>query len=133
MPVDLALMTWIRENRQLTRDEVIARLKAAGHPEQNIVDSYNAVVQQAVATPVVSVKRKEPWLAVLVSFIIPGVGHMYAGSVGIGIVILLLYGFAWLLTITIIGAVIGVPLLIGVVIWALVGSYGAAQAANRGA
>lgn len=75
--------------------------------------------------------RKEPWLAVLLSFILPGVGHLYAGSVGTGLAILVLYGFAWLLTITFIGALIGVPMLFVLMIWALVGSYQAAQTANR--
>ncbi len=132
MPADLKLMAWIRENRNLARDEVVARLKAAGHSEADIQDSYNAVVQQTLAVPVALGKRKEPWLAVILSLILPGVGHLYAGSVGIGLVLLILYGLAWLLTATIIGAVLGVPMLLVVVIWALVGSYGAAQAANRG-
>lgn len=76
-------------------------------------------------------KKKEPWLAVLVSFILPGVGHIYAGSVGVGILLLVLYGVAWLLNLTLIGAILGVPMIIVVLIWAMIGSYNAAQAANR--
>lgn len=131
MPVDLALMKWIRENRTLSRSEVLARLKSAGHSEQNILDSYDAVVQQTMGTPAVPTQHKEPWLAVVLSLLWPGVGHIYAGAVGSGIAILLLGGLGWILTLTIIGAILGIPLLIGLYIWAIIGSYGAAQAANR--
>ncbi len=131
MPADLRLMNWIRERRNLAREGVISDLKAAGYSEADIIDSYDAVVQQAVTAPAPFAKKKEPWLAALLSFILPGVGHMYAGAVGTGVVLLMLYGFGWLLTVTIIGAIIGVPLLFAVVIGALIGSYNAAQAANR--
>lgn len=130
MPADLKVMTWIQQNRGLGRDEIFSRLQAAGHPEADIADSYHAVVQQVVATPAAQVKHKEPWLAALLSFLLPGVGHMYAGAVGTGLALLVAYGFAWLLTITIIGAIVGIPMLLIVVIWALVGSFNAAQAAN---
>lgn len=131
MPADLRLMNWIREHRNLARDSVISDLKTAGYPEADIIDSYDAVVQQSVTAPASFPKRKEPWLAALLSFILPGVGHMYAGAVGTGMLLLVLYGFGWLLTVTIIGAIVGVPLLFAVVIGALIGSYNAAQAANR--
>ncbi|MDR7419598.1 MAG: hypothetical protein QN178_11895 [Armatimonadota bacterium] len=131
MPADLTLMNWICEHRGLARESVVGTLKAAGHKEADIVDSYEAVIRQTMATPSMPARKKEPWLAALLSFILPGMGHLYAGAVGTGIVLLALYGFAWLMTLSIIGAIIGVPLLFAVAIGALVGSYNAAQAANR--
>lgn len=51
--------------------------------------------------------RKSPFLAAILSFIIPGLGLMYAGRIGLGLVILIL---AVLLGITILGLIISLIL-----------------------
>ncbi len=43
-----------------------------------------------VLSPTITISQKEPWLAALLSFIFPGIGHIYAGKVGRGISIMIL-------------------------------------------
>lgn len=75
--------------------------------------------------------RREPWLAALLGLVLPGVGHIYAGKVLVGVFILVLYGFSWVLTLSLIGSIIGIPLLVVVAVWGIFGGYTAARAANR--
>jgi TM2 domain-containing membrane protein YozV len=59
-------------------------------------------------------------LGVIVNIFFPGIGSLIVGKIGIGIIQFLLYGFGALLSITGIGAIIGVPICIVVWIWAIV-------------
>ena len=59
-------------------------------------------------------------LGVIVNIFIPGIGTMIVGRIGQGIVQLILYILGLIFSFTIVGAVIGVPLCIGVWIWAIV-------------
>lgn len=59
-------------------------------------------------------------LAIIINFFIPGLGSFFVGKVGRGIAQLILYFIGWALIITAIGAIIGIPLCIGVWIWGLV-------------
>ena len=70
---------------------------------------------------------KNPGIALLISFFIPGVGSLYAGKVSTGVIILSCYIVSWILTIIIIGF-IGV---FGFWIWGMIDAYQAAQAWNR--
>ena len=59
-------------------------------------------------------------LAILANVVFPGVGTLIVGKTGSGIIQLILYSVGLLLTFTFIGAIVGVPLCIGVWIWGLV-------------
>jgi DNA-directed RNA polymerase subunit RPC12/RpoP/TM2 domain-containing membrane protein YozV len=52
----------------------------------------------------------------------PGLGTIIGGDVGIGVIQMVLYVFGWLCIFTLIGAIIGIPLVIAMWIWALVSS-----------
>jgi TM2 domain-containing membrane protein YozV len=81
--------------------------------------------------PTPGVMAKNPGTAVILSFFIPGVGHMYAGAVAWGLVILVLHILNW----TVILLSIGLPpaAFIGLFIWlgSMKYSYKAAQDFNR--
>lgn len=62
---------------------------------------------------------KKAWLAVLLSFVVPGLGHLYLGKVKKGALLVGIYIISVFLTAVIIGLV---PL-IGVVIYAMIDSY----------
>jgi len=70
---------------------------------------------------------KNPGIALLISFFIPGVGSLYAGKVSTGVIILACYIVSWILTIVLIGFV-GV---FGFWVWGMIDAYQAAQAWNR--
>jgi TM2 domain-containing membrane protein YozV len=59
-------------------------------------------------------------LGVIVNIFIPGIGSLIVGKIGTGILQFILYCFGVILTITAIGAIIGVPLCIIVWIWSIV-------------
>ncbi len=59
-------------------------------------------------------------LGVIVNIFVPGIGTMIVGKIGQGIAQLLLYIVGWIFCFTVVGAIIGVPLCIGVWIWAIV-------------
>ncbi len=70
---------------------------------------------------------KNPGIALLISFFIPGVGSMYAGKTNTGVIILIGYIISWVLTIVL----IGFAGIIGFWIWGMIDAYQAAQAWNR--
>ena len=70
---------------------------------------------------------KNPGIALLISFFLPGVGSLYAGKVSTGVIIIACYIVSWILTIVIIGF-IGV---FGFWIWGMIDAYQAAQTWNR--
>jgi TM2 domain-containing membrane protein YozV len=59
-------------------------------------------------------------VGVLVNIFLPGVGTIIVGKAGQGIAQILLYLLGILLSFTVVGAIIGVPLCIAVWIWAIV-------------
>lgn len=59
-------------------------------------------------------------LAIILNIIWPGIGTLVIGRVGLGIAQILLHLIGVVLTLTAIGALIGVPLCIGVWIWGIV-------------
>ena len=82
--------------------------------------------------------RKEPAIAVLISFFIPGVGHLYAGDTNTGVLLLAIcFGILVMdlfLFVTIIGIllfVLTIPASLIVWIYAMVDSYAKATAYNR--
>ena len=66
---------------------------------------------------------KSAVLAAILSFLIPGVGQLYAGSIGKGIAFLVVLLFGWGFTSTLIGALLGIPMLIVVYIWSPIDAY----------
>lgn len=81
--------------------------------------------------PPVTISAKNPALHLIVSIFLPGVGSMMSDRVGIGVAILLLYILAIVLDVTVVGAIVGIPLGVGVWIWGLVDAYKGAQNWNR--
>lgn len=78
--------------------------------------------------------RKEPGIALLVSFFIPGVGSMINGDVGAGVGFLGAYGFGLVLIVCLgwlLIGLIGLPLCIGAWIWSMVHAYQGAVGRNR--
>lgn len=57
---------------------------------------------------------------IILNFFIPGVGSLVIGQSGQGIAQLLLYFFGMIFTFTLIGAVIGLPMMLAAWIWGLV-------------
>jgi TM2 domain-containing membrane protein YozV len=70
---------------------------------------------------------KNPGIALLISFFLPGVGSLYAGKITTGVIIIACYIVSWILTIVLIGFV-GV---FGFWIWGMIDAYQAAQTWNR--
>jgi TM2 domain-containing membrane protein YozV len=70
---------------------------------------------------------KNPGIALLISFFIPGVGSIYAGKTSTGVAILVGYIVSWVLTVVI----IGFAGILGFWIWGMIDAYQAAQAWNR--
>lgn len=59
-------------------------------------------------------------VAFIINIFIPGAGTILIGKIFTGIIQLVLYGLAHLLTWTVVGVVIGLPLLAIVWIWGLI-------------
>lgn len=78
--------------------------------------------------------RKEPAIAVLISFFVPGVGSMVNGDVGEGIGFLAAYIFGLVLVICLGWAVvglIGLPISLGIWAWSMFHAYQGAVNHNR--
>jgi len=78
------------------------------------------------SAPVAQVAPKNPGIALLVSFFIPGLGSMMNGQVGKGVGILVGYIVSWFLTIILVGFV-G---LVGFWVWGMVDAYQGAKSWN---
>lgn len=50
-----------------------------------------------------AVAAKNPGVALVLSFFIPGLGSLYAGDIAWGIALILVNAFAWVLTLAIVG------------------------------
>ena len=59
-------------------------------------------------------------LAIVTNIFVPGVGTLIVGKVGQGVAQILLYLLGFVLCFTIIGAIVGIPLMIGIWIWGIV-------------
>lgn len=58
--------------------------------------------------------------AIILNFFLPGVGSLVIGKVGQGITQLILYWLGVLFTFTLIGAFLGIPLMLAAWIWGMV-------------
>jgi|YelNatPaOPRAMG01_1025707.scaffolds.fasta_scaffold82654_1 TM2 domain-containing membrane protein YozV len=136
MSVDLKLVEWIKANHaRLSRAQIIEQLKKDGHAEQDIIDSYDEVVQRSgKPMGLAGAGAKSMAATVILSIFIPGAGHMYTGAAGIGVLILVLYLLGWLLTVLTfgIGGIIGIPLMIAMWLWGLIGSIRRCEKINKG-
>jgi TM2 domain-containing membrane protein YozV len=72
--------------------------------------------------------KKIPLLALVLSFFVPGLGQIYNENYLKGGVMIGLCMVAVILDITIIGLIIGIPLMVGVWIWAMVNAHKTASA-----
>lgn len=130
MAVDLKLVGWIKVNKvKLSRDEILRRLKEEGYKEQDILDSYEKVVQEA---PITTTGKRSMFATVFLNLIAPGIGNIYLGRLVAGIILLFVYLIGWIFTFTLIGAIIGIPLLFFAWIIALVTGVSACSKINRG-
>jgi len=59
-------------------------------------------------------------VAIIVNFFIPGLGSLIIGKIGTGIAQLLIYGLGVLFTLTVIGVIIGGPMMLAAWIWGLI-------------
>ncbi len=59
-------------------------------------------------------------LSIILNVFFPGVGSLVIGKVGQGITQIILYFLGVLFCFTLVGAIVGIPLMIGVWIWGLV-------------
>lgn len=59
-------------------------------------------------------------VGIILNFFLPGVGTIVIGKAGQGVTQLCLYGLGVLCTATLIGAIIGIPLMLAAWIWAMV-------------
>lgn len=71
---------------------------------------------------------KSAILAVILSLLWPGVGQLYLGSIGKGMAFLLIDIFGWFLNFTIIGLLLGIPIIIVMPIWAAIDANMVAKA-----
>ena len=68
-------------------------------------------------------------LAIILNIFLPGVGSLVIGKVGQGVAQIIIYWIGVLFTFTMIGAIIGVPMMIGAWIWGLVTAAGSDSSA----
>ncbi|WP_108816331.1 hypothetical protein [Loktanella sp. Alg231-35] len=68
-------------------------------------------------------------LAIIANILIPGVGSFIIGKVGAGVAQIVIWGFGLMLTLGTlgIGGIIGLPLMLGAWIWAIVTAAGGNQ------
>lgn len=59
-------------------------------------------------------------MAIILNFFFPGIGSLVIGKIGQGIVQIILFGLGVVLNFTFVGAIIGIPLCIGIWIWGIV-------------
>jgi len=129
MPVDLKLVEWITANKsKFSRDEIIERLKKQGHQEQDIIDSYEQVVKRdPLITP-----RKSMFTTVILNLLVPGIGNIYLGKYVMGVVLLFLYVLSWIFNFTLVGMIVGMPLLGMTWLIALITGISGCKRINRG-
>ena len=72
--------------------------------------------------------RKDPLLALIFSFLLPGMGQIYNGDTNLGIMLILITAAAWLLT----SVCIGFFVFLGVWAFAMYEAYMTAEKINRG-
>jgi TM2 domain-containing membrane protein YozV len=76
----------------------------------------SALMAAGSAGGVLSVKTA----AIVLNFFLPGVGSLVIGKVGQGVTQLILYWLGVLFTFTLIGAFVGIPLMLAAWIWGMV-------------
>lgn len=74
--------------------------------------------------------KKEPFLALILSLIVPGVGQFYNGDMNKGFIMLGAAVACMVLNFTIIGMILGIPGGIAVWIWSMYDAYKSAQKIN---
>jgi TM2 domain-containing membrane protein YozV len=70
---------------------------------------------------------KSPVLAAILSLILPGLGQFYVNDIGKGIMFIILDLIGWGLNSSVVGLVVGIPLLLVIGIWSIVAAYNAAK------
>ena len=134
MAIDLKLIELIKTKQaRYSRAQIVEILKKEGHAEQDVSDSYGELVKRSGSpTAFLGGGVKSMAATIVLSIFIPGAGHMYTGAVGKGVLILVLYVFGFFLTITVIGAIVGIPLMASMWLWGLVGSILRCEKINKG-
>lgn len=76
---------------------------------------------------IMQVQPKSPASALVISFLLPGVGSMYAGGTPVGVVILI----TWIIGLALTILIIGIPIVVGAWIWGMIHAYQSAVRWNR--
>lgn len=87
---------------------------------------FNGMMQPYHPVPVPGASRKDPAIALILSFFLPGLGTMINGQGGRGIAIMLSYLLGAALSVIL----IGLPIMFGVWVWGMVDAYTGAQKHN---
>jgi len=137
MAVDLKLVEWINANRtKFSRAEIIEKLKKEKHLGQDIIDSYEEVVKKdakrGTIEGILAGEKKSIIATIILSLVFPGLGHIYTGAKGTGILIIVLSIFGFFLIFTFFGAIVGIPLVIAMWLWGLIGSINRCEKINKG-
>lgn len=61
-------------------------------------------------------------LAVVINFLVPGVGSFFIGQVGQGIAQFLIWAVGLIFCFTVVGALIGIPMIAVAWLWAIIGA-----------
>ena len=77
------------------------------------------------------VGKKNPVVAVLLSFLIARLGQLYAGDIGLGIVFLILGAIFAFLDSTIVGLIIGIPGYFIIWIWSMIAAANTCTRINQ--
>ncbi len=75
----------------------------------------------------VATEGKNATLATILSLCIPGLGQFYVGQIGKGIMFLIIQSVAVGLTLSVVGALIGIPLWIINPVWSAIDAYKAVK------
>ncbi|MBU0527879.1 hypothetical protein KKE92_05330 [Candidatus Micrarchaeota archaeon] len=88
-------------------------------------------VREVKPTQVISSKgTSSPGVATILSFLFPGLGHIYLGDIFFGLIVMVVYACSWGLAI--ITALICSPIPILIWIWSMYNSYNLALKINKG-
>lgn len=74
---------------------------------------------------------KSALVAAILSFLIPGLGHFYLGTMGKGLMFLIIDIVGWILNGSIFGLIIGIPIVIALPICSAIDAYKVAEAIEK--
>ncbi|MGF1654787.1 MAG: hypothetical protein ACFCUP_15890 [Actinomycetales bacterium] len=107
----------------------------AAYPGYSVPPGYGGFPQAAHPSypppPFVHLNRKEPALAALLSWLLPGLGQFYNGNSAGGVAFLVVYLVNLPFLFTLFWLVLPVLVAVGVVLWSIIDAVMGAQQSNR--